>query len=154
MIPSTSCRGINPLPQEFVFGDQAYLTSFECPSCFAEPWLSWPIRIAGEYLSATPLRELNSRFLIAVTFPLLYGAMFGDVGHGLVLAAIGWFLSRRSTLGGLLVACGLSGTIFGFIYGSVFGFEEVLPHIPFGRFVLIQPVKISSKYLALPLEQG
>jgi V/A-type H+-transporting ATPase subunit I len=73
--------------------------------------------------------EIDPTALIAITFPLLYGAMFGDVGHGLVLAAIGWFLSRRSTLGGLLVACGLSGMIFGFIYGSVFGFEEVLPHL-------------------------
>jgi V/A-type H+/Na+-transporting ATPase subunit I len=76
-----------------------------------------------------------------VTFPLLYGAMFGDVGHGLVLALIGWFLSRRSTLGGLLVACGVSGMIFGFLYGSIFGFEEILPHHPFfGQFFWLSPI--------------
>ena len=73
--------------------------------------------------------EIDPTVLIAITFPLLYGAMFGDVGHGLVLAIIGWFISRKSTLGGLLVACGLSGAVFGFIFGSVFGFEEILPHL-------------------------
>ena len=85
--------------------------------------------------------EIDPTVLIAITFPLLYGAMFGDVGHGLVLAAIGLFLSRKTTLGGLLVACGLSGTIFGFLFGSIFGFEEILPHHPFfGRFFWISPI--------------
>ena len=85
--------------------------------------------------------EIDPTVLIAITFPLLYGAMFGDVGHGLVLAAIGLFLSRKTVLGNLLVACGLSGTIFGFLFGSIFGFEDILPHHPFfGRFFWISPI--------------
>jgi V/A-type H+/Na+-transporting ATPase subunit I len=85
--------------------------------------------------------EIDPTLLISITFPLLYGAMFGDVGHGLVLALIGLFLSRKTTLGGLLVACGLSGMIFGFLFGSIFGFEEILPHHPFfGRFFWISPI--------------
>ena len=64
--------------------------------------------------------------------------MFGDVGHGLVLAAFGWFLSSKvRALGGLLVACGLSGMIFGFLYGSIFGFEEILPHHPIFRPIVL-----------------
>jgi len=81
--------------------------------------------------------EIDPTILIAVTFPLLYGAMYGDVGHGLVLASFGLLikskiikaLSGAAAFGNLLIACGLSGAIFGFIFGSVFGFEEVLPHI-------------------------
>lgn len=85
--------------------------------------------------------EIDPTVLIAITFPLLYGAMFGDVGHGLVLAAIGLFLSRKTTLGGLLVACGISGTIFGFLFGSIFGNEEYLPHHPFfGQFFWLSPI--------------
>ena len=91
--------------------------------------------------------EIDPTALISVTFPLLYGAMFGDVGHGLVLAAIGWFLSRRSVLGGLLVACGLSGVIFGFIYGSIFGFENILPH-------LIQPSENILQILSMAIGAG
>ncbi len=79
--------------------------------------------------------ELDPTFLIAITFPLLFGAMFGDVGHGLVLALLGWLIASKrvrsmrsmASLGGLIVACGLSATVFGFLYGSIFGFEHVLP---------------------------
>lgn len=86
-------------------------------------------------------QEIDPTVIIAITFPLLYGAMFGDVGQGLVLALIGLFLSRKTALGGLLVACGLSGTIFGFLFGSIFGFEEILPHHPFfGQFFWISPI--------------
>ena len=85
--------------------------------------------------------EIDPTALIAFTFPLLYGAMFGDVGHGLVLAAIGLILTRKTTLGGLLVACGLSGAIFGVLFGSIFGFEEILPNHPFfGKFFWISPI--------------
>ena len=99
--------------------------------------------------------EIDPTALIAVTFPLLYGAMFGDVGHGLVLAAIGWFLSRRSTLGGLLVACGISGMIFGFLYGSIFGFEEILPNHPFfGRFFWLSPIHDVLSILRLAIGAG
>jgi V/A-type H+-transporting ATPase subunit I len=79
--------------------------------------------------------ELDPTFLIALTFPLLFGAMFGDVGHGLLLALLGGVLVSRKVpalrglagLGGLIMACGLVATLFGFLYGSFFGMENVLP---------------------------
>ena len=99
--------------------------------------------------------EMDPTAMIAVTFPLLYGAMFGDVGHGLVLALIGWLLSRRSKLGGLLVACGLSGMIFGFLYGSIFGFEEILPNHPFfGQFFWLSPIHDVLSILRLAIGAG
>jgi V/A-type H+-transporting ATPase subunit I len=99
--------------------------------------------------------EIDPTALIAITFPLLYGAMFGDVGHGLVLAAVGWFLSRRSTLGKLLIWCGVSGTIFGFLYGSIFGFEEILPHHPFfGQFFWLSPIHDVLATLQLAIGAG
>ena len=111
------------------------------PVALRNPGFLGPFELLVNTYARPRYEEIDPTILIAVTFPLLYGAMFGDVGHGLVLAAIGWLLSRRSSLGGLLIACGLSGMIFGFIYGSIFGFEEILPESPiFGRFVLIQPI--------------
>lgn len=76
--------------------------------------------------------ELDPTWLIVVTFPLLYGAMFGDLGQGLVLALLGWLMASRKVkalrsmagLGGLIIACGLVAAVFGVLYGSVFGFEE------------------------------
>ncbi|HSA99430.1 MAG TPA: V-type ATPase 116kDa subunit family protein [Anaerolineales bacterium] len=117
------------------------------PVALRNPGILSPFELLVNTYARPRYEEIDPTILIAITFPLLYGAMFGDVGHGLVLAAIGWFLSRRSTLGGLLVACGLSGMIFGFIYGSVFGFEDVLPH-------LIQPSENILQILSMAIGAG
>jgi V/A-type H+-transporting ATPase subunit I len=125
------------------------------PVALRNPGLLAPFELLVNTYARPRYEEIDPTILIAVTFPLLYGAMFGDVGHGLVLAAIGWFLSKRSSLGGLLIACGLSGTIFGFIFGSIFGFEEILPHHPFfGRFVLIQPMHNILQILGIAIGTG
>lgn len=74
--------------------------------------------------------ELDPTILIAITFPILFGAMFGDIGQGLVLAVLGWLMGRgkilksMASLGDLIMICGISATFFGFLYGSIFGFEE------------------------------
>ncbi len=76
--------------------------------------------------------ELDPTWLIVFMFPFLFGAMFGDIGQGLVLAVLGYLmagkkvkaLSGLSGLGGVVALCGLSATLFGFLYGSIFGFEE------------------------------
>ncbi|MEW6083943.1 MAG: V-type ATPase 116kDa subunit family protein [Chloroflexota bacterium] len=73
--------------------------------------------------------ELDPTILVALTFPILYGAMFGDLGQGLVMMLVGYlshkkiFMKGLSSLGLLLVYCGFFATIFGALYGSIFGFE-------------------------------
>jgi V/A-type H+-transporting ATPase subunit I len=125
------------------------------PVALRNPGLLAPFELLVNTYARPRYEEIDPTILIAVTFPLLYGAMFGDVGHGLVLATIGWLLSKKSSLGGLLIACGLSGTIFGFIFGSIFGFEEILPNHPFfGRFVLIQPMHNILQILGIAIGTG
>ncbi|MBQ8539775.1 MAG: ATPase [Ruminococcus sp.] len=72
--------------------------------------------------------EIDPSAFIAFTYSLLFGIMFGDVGHGIVLliAAIVMYKFMGMELGRLLIPCSISSTIFGFIFGSVFGFEHVL----------------------------
>ncbi len=73
--------------------------------------------------------ELDPTLLIAVIFPLLYGAMFGDLGQGLVLLLVGLlinsgrFMKSMQSLGLLIAYCGVSAAVFGILYGSFFGFE-------------------------------
>ncbi|HZJ23828.1 MAG TPA: V-type ATPase 116kDa subunit family protein [Anaerolineales bacterium] len=73
--------------------------------------------------------ELDPTILMAFSFPILYGAMFGDVGQGLVLMLVGYlahnriFMKGLQSLGLLLVYSGFFATVFGFLYGSIFGFE-------------------------------
>ncbi len=74
--------------------------------------------------------ELDPTLLVTLTFPLIFGVMFGDVGHGLLLVALGaLLLSRRISalrsmagFGAVIVACGAVATLFGGLYGSLFGF--------------------------------
>ena len=71
--------------------------------------------------------EMDPTFFVAITAFLMFGFMFGDVGQGLVIGIVGAILAKRkSSLGPVLVAAGISAIIFGFIYGSVFGNEDII----------------------------
>ena len=71
--------------------------------------------------------EVDPTLLFAVTFVLMFGMMFGDVGQGAVLAVGALALRGRLVPARMLVvACGVSSVVFGFLYGSLFGYEHVL----------------------------
>jgi V/A-type H+-transporting ATPase subunit I len=76
---------------------------------------------------------VDPTIFVGITFLLMFGMMFGDVGHGLVLLAGGVALaakSRRFGDAGKLVAyCGIASVLFGILYGSLFGLEGVLPPV-------------------------
>jgi V/A-type H+-transporting ATPase subunit I len=72
--------------------------------------------------------EIDPTVLFAVSFVLMFGMMFGDVGHGIVIALAGFALRRRiKHYAALAIAIGASSTVFGLLYGSVFGYEHVFP---------------------------
>jgi V/A-type H+-transporting ATPase subunit I len=75
--------------------------------------------------------EIDPTPLLAITFVLMFGFMFGDVGQGAIIAILGLVLYKikKIPLGGVMVYVGISSTIFGFVYGSVFGNEEILSPI-------------------------
>ena len=72
--------------------------------------------------------EIDPTTVVALTYTLFFGIMFGDVGQGLVVAIVGFLMwkLKKMEVGRILVPCGISGMIFGSIYGSVFGFEEAM----------------------------
>jgi len=68
----------------------------------------------------------------ALSYMLLFGAMFGDLGQGFVIWLGGLFLTyilRNASFGGILSRLGISSMFFGLMYGSVFGSEEVIHHL-------------------------
>lgn len=73
-------------------------------------------------------REMDPTPLTAITYVLMFGFMFGDVGQGAIIALVGLFLYKRKKmdLGGVMLYVGISSMIFGFVYGSVFGNEELI----------------------------
>lgn len=79
-------------------------------------------------------KEINPAVFSISTFPFLFGAMFGDVGHGLILVAIGiYFIKKEKTLSipesleiifdarYLLVFMGIWAVYFGFLYADFMG---------------------------------
>jgi V/A-type H+-transporting ATPase subunit I len=80
---------------------------------------------------------VDPTLFVAISFLIMFGMMFGDIGHGLVLVALGWYLGFRyearsdsvRMVGRLALYCGFSSVIFGFLFGSIFGLEDLIPHV-------------------------
>jgi V/A-type H+-transporting ATPase subunit I len=69
--------------------------------------------------------EIDPTLLFAASFTLMFGMMFGDIGHGGVLAVAGLaFWRRLRGFGPFVLAIGASSMVFGWLYGSVFGVEH------------------------------
>ena len=75
--------------------------------------------------------EVDPSPFVAVTFILFFGFMFGDVGHGLMLMLASVYLGKKGILSKsftYVMKCASSSSIvFGFLYGSIMGYEDVLP---------------------------
>ncbi|MDX1344923.1 MAG: V-type ATPase 116kDa subunit family protein [Sedimenticolaceae bacterium] len=101
---------------------------------------SRPFRFFVDLMGSPGRDEIDPAPIVAVLVPFLFGFMFPDVGHGLVLAVAGWLLGRRYPPARILIACGLVATAFGFLFGEVFGIHGLIPS-PFGH-PLDNPVTI------------
>ena len=90
--------------------------------------------------------ELDPTKFVAITAFIMFGFMFGDVGHGAILLLIALYLwkKRHSKLGPILACGGVSAIIFGFLYGSVFGKEDVIPHLLISPMENIQTMLIAG----------
>jgi len=107
--------------------------------------------------------ELDPTLLMAFTFPLLYGAMFGDLGQGLVMMVLGLLMHNRifmksmQSLGLLIAYCGASAAFFGYLYGSIFGFEghlvEKYLHFHFEP-IWIAPMENILSVLGIAIDAG
>lgn len=72
--------------------------------------------------------EMDPTVFVALTYTFIFGAMFGDVGQGLCLFVIGGLLYKlkNMNLAGIISVAGLFSAFFGFMFGSVFGFEDII----------------------------
>ncbi len=120
----------------------------EAPVVMQNPWWAQPFELFARMLGTPSRDEADPSRLLAVLAPLLFGYMFGDVGHGLVLLLAGMLLQRRWPVVRILIANGFAAMIFGLVFGSVFGREDIVPAL------WLHPVADPLPVLLVPLAGG
>ena len=98
------------------------------PSLLKKSWLLQPFQGLVKNFGMPGYREIDPSGLFALSYLLMFGMMFGDIGHGAVIALASLLFARSYpgiTIVGVLA--GMSSTLFGFVYGSLFGYEHIVP---------------------------
>ncbi len=87
--------------------------------------------------------EMDPTVFVALTYTFIFGAMFGDVGQGLCLFALGGLIywKKKMALAGIISIAGIFSTFFGFMFGSFFGFEGTI----------IKPIWLSPMHAMMKL---
>jgi V/A-type H+-transporting ATPase subunit I len=100
----------------------------EVPSLVRYPgWLRPYVPLVRSY-GVPRYGEFDPVLPFAVTYLLLFGAMFGDVGHGAAIVLLALAFARRlGRLAWVGIAAGSVSMLFGLFYGSIFGYEGILP---------------------------
>ena len=125
------------------------------PTLLDHPWWLRPFKLLVELYGQPAYHCLDPTLLFALSFVIMFGMMFGDIGHGGVLALVGlWlYLLRKSYpffeyFGIVLIYCGISSIFFGVLYGSVFGYEHLIETVWFN------PLQEPLKGLRIGIELG
>ena len=118
------------------------------PMVLQNPWWARPFELFAGMLGTPAGDEADPSRLVALLVPLLFGYMFGDVGQGSVLLLAGLMLQHRWPLLRILIANGAASMLFGVVFGSVFGREDVIPAL------WVHPIEQPLAVLAVPLVAG
>ncbi len=120
----------------------------EAPSLTINPPWARPFEIFARLVGTPGQNEADPSIMLAVIAPLLFGYMFGDVGQGAVLLVAGLWLRKRFPATALLIWGGAWAMVFGVLFGSVFGREDLIPAL------WLHPVVEPLPVLTVPLLFG
>ncbi len=120
------------------------------PTKMKNNWMFRPFESLVKMYGVPAYNELDPTPFLSITYLFCFGFMFGDVGQGLVLLLAGMILGRKGVqLGRVLTRMACSSIVFGFIYGSVFGNEKLLPAIWVKPFDSINTMLITAVVLGV-----
>ena len=96
------------------------------PTNLKNNWFTRPFEMIVGLYGLPSYNEIDPTPFLAITFCLMFGIMFGDVGQGFVYFLAGFLIAGKiPAAGGILKRLGSSSMIFGLVYGSVFGLEDL-----------------------------
>ena len=116
-------------PDVFVIVEDNHEEYFsEPPTKLKNPKFFKPFEMFIRMYGLPAHNELDPTIFVALTYTFIFGAMFGDVGQGLCLFIGGALLYKlkKINLAGIISIAGIFSTFFGFMFGSVFGFEDMI----------------------------
>ena len=88
-----------------------------------------PFEKIVKFYGVPAYRHIDPTALMSVSFVIMFGMMFADLGHGLSLLALALFMGFFKPLkdaAKVLSLCGASGAVFGVLFGSLFGKEDII----------------------------
>ncbi|MDI9620159.1 MAG: V-type ATPase 116kDa subunit family protein [Candidatus Nezhaarchaeota archaeon] len=118
--------------------EEKHREEVKVPTLMDNPWWTKVYENIVRGFGILNYREIDPTIIWYFTFPLFFGIMFCDMGHGLVLlilSSILYHFKRKGIKGGettnyiiqgspILLAGAISSTFFGFLFGEFFGYIE------------------------------
>jgi len=109
----------------------------DVPVKLANNKLAKPFEFLMKLYALPKYNEIDPTIFLFITFPLFFGIILGDIGYGIVVALLLMYLSKKfpgaGPLAKVLMPAAISSVFFGFVFGEIFGFEELfgyeLPHL-------------------------
>ncbi len=96
--------------------------------------------------------EIDPSPIVAISFILFFGFMFGDIGHGLMIFLGAMFMVKRGMMkrsfGQVIKSAAVSSMVFGVLYGSIFGMEDIIPAL------WLSPMHDTNKLLVIAICLG
>lgn len=116
------------------------------PTKLKNNWFCKPFEMFVDMYGLPSYSDVDPTPFLAITYCLLFGIMFGDLGQGLLLILAGELLWRlkHMNIGRIISRLGIFSSIFGTLYGSVFGMENLLDPLFHSLGFAHKPIEVLS----------
>jgi V/A-type H+-transporting ATPase subunit I len=131
-------------------GGGVVMNDDEPPVVQDNPGYVSPFEVLVNAVGKPQYKEFDPTVILFLTFPVLFGFMIGDFGYGLIYSGIGYYLYTKfdsdalKSMGGVTIFAGVFTTIFGVLYGEIFGLHLISQYLWEGALGLSHP----------PMEKG
>jgi len=145
-VPESKESQLEPILREYVGTalqvsfDKPEFADHEAPTCISNPSFMGPTEDVVKAFGVPSRHDLDPTKIMWLTFPIIFGLVFADVGQGVLIIIIGLAALRAKRRGDSwgailgyvqngaegLILMGIFATIGGFLFGSFFGAETVI----------------------------
>jgi V/A-type H+-transporting ATPase subunit I len=103
----------------------------EPPTVQDNPGVVGPFELLTRMIGKPNYTEYDPTVVLFLTFPVMFGFMIGDFGYGLIYTGIGAYVYSKfdsqtfKAFGGITITAGLFTTLFGILFGEIFGLHLI-----------------------------